>query len=230
MKSTQFWIMIKKKQHEVTTIYVVRHGESQSNVYAHENPDKPASHFGEFGSSLTQKGKEQAHTLAQKLKTISFSAFFSSDLNRAKETAEIIASYYNIPVTNEKIIRERFFGEPMSNVKKKTIEKVLDQLAEEKKFAFKYFPNGESGHDVVNRFQKFLKEVAHKHKNKTVLVVSHSYVMRLFLIHAKFAKFDELKGGTIKNAGYFVIEIDDDSFRIVDKHGITRNRGYDDEE
>jgi broad specificity phosphatase PhoE len=230
LKSTQFWIMIKKKQHEVTTIYVVRHGESQSNVYAHENPDKPASHFGEFGSSLTEKGKEQAHTLAQKLKTISFSAFFSSDLNRAKETAEIIASYYGMPVTCNRILRERFFGEPMSNVKKKTIEKALDQLTDEEKFAFKYFPNGESGQDVVNRFQNFLKEITYEYKSKTILVVSHSYVMRSFLIHAKFAKFDELKGGTIKNAGYFVIEMDENSFRIVDKHGITRNRGYDDEE
>ena len=222
--------MIKKKKHEVTTIYVVRHGESQSNVYAHENPTKPASHFGEFGSSLTQKGKEQAHILAQKLKPISFSAFFSSDLNRAKETAAIIASYYNIPVVSNRIIRERFFGEPMSNEKKKIIEKALEKLTEEEKFAFKYFPNGESGHDVVNRFQKFLKEIAHKHKNKTILIVSHGYIMRSFLIYAKFAKFDELRGVSIKNAGYFVIEIDKNSFKIVDKHGITRNRGYDDEE
>jgi len=221
--------MIKKK-HEITTIYVVRHGESQSNVYAHENPDKPASHFGEFGSSLTEKGKEQVNILAQKLRHISFSAFFSSDLNRAKETAEIIASYYSMPIINDRLIRERFFGEPMSNEKKKAIEKVLNTLTEEEKFAFKYFPNGESGYDVVVRFQKFLNEIATKHKNKTILVVSHSYVMRSFLIHAKFAKFDELKGGSIKNAGYFVIEIDENSFRIVDRHGITRNRGYDDEE
>jgi broad specificity phosphatase PhoE len=221
--------MIKKKN-DVTTIYVVRHGESQSNVYAHENPDKPASHFGEFGSSLTQKGREQVHTLAQKLRHIPFSSFFSSDLNRAKETAEIIASYYNMSVINDRLIRERFFGKPMSNEEKKHIEKGLKTLTEEEKFAFKYFPNGESGNDVVNRFQEFLKEIVSEYKNNTILVVSHSHVMRSFLIHAKFAKFDELKSGSIKNAGYFVIEMDKNSFRIVDKHGITRNRGYDDEE
>lgn len=221
--------MTKKKRY-VTTIYVVRHGESESNIYAKEYPDKPASHFGEFGSSLTQKGRSQAQKVAKILQKESFAAIFSSDLARAKETAEIIAQEHNVTVTTNKIIRERFFGAHMSNVQKQEIEKALKELNEEEKFAFKYFPQGESGHDVVKRFKQFLQEIIPLYKNKKVLVVSHSYVMRSFLIHEKFAKFDDLRGGSIKNAGYFVIETDGEIFEIVERYGITRNRGYDDEE
>src|SRR6266567_2126652 len=108
----QFWKMIKKK-HEVTKIYVVRHGESESNVYARVHPDKPASHFGELGSSLTQKGQMQAQKLTHLLKNVNFSAVLSSDLNRARETAEIIAREHNLPVITDAAIRERFFGEHM---------------------------------------------------------------------------------------------------------------------
>src|ERR1700733_1301683 len=102
-----------KRKNDVTIIYVVRHGESESNIYAHENPTKPASHFGELGSSLTSKGRDQSRQLAGRLKNIHFAAFFSSHLNRAKETAEIIALHYGLPVITDRTIRERFFGEPM---------------------------------------------------------------------------------------------------------------------
>jgi broad specificity phosphatase PhoE len=219
-----------KSHSDLTTIYVVRHGESESNVYAHENPDKPASHYGELGSSLTQKGRNEAKALEQRLCAIQFSAFFSSHLNRARETAEIIAKKYNLPVNVDRAIRERFFGEPMSNSKKKEIEKALIGLNEQEKFAFKYFSNGESGHDVVNRFKEFLRKIVNEYKNKTILVVSHGYVMRSFLISEGFAKYDELRKGAIRNTGYFVIKTDGHTFRIIDRHGIFRNREYDDEE
>lgn len=221
---------MSKKNDEITTIYVVRHGESASNVYAKENPDKPASHYGEYGSSLTTKGRGQARELAKRLEHIKFDAFFASHLNRARETAEIIAEKYKLPVETDRNIRERSFGEAMSNIRKKEIEKAFDTLNEQEKFAFKYFPNGESGQDVVDRFKKFLADIVIAYKSKTVLVVSHSYLMRSFLIHEQFAKFDELRGGSIKNAAYFVIKTDGKTFRITDKHGITKNRGYDDEE
>src|SRR5258708_76247 len=120
---TQFWIMTKKRY--VTTIYIVRHGESESNVYAREHPEKPASLFGEFGSSLTQKGHDQAQKLAHRLKNVHISAVLSSDLNRAKETAEIIALGHNLSVLPSRTIRERFFGEHMSATKKREIEKAL---------------------------------------------------------------------------------------------------------
>lgn len=221
--------MIKHSKDE-TTIYIVRHGESESNVYARENPDKPASQFGKFGSSLTQKGRDQANQLSKRLAIIHFDAIFSSDLNRAKETAEIIAKDRNLQIITNRTIRERFFGAHMSSMQKKEIEKALDKLTEKEKFAFKYFPNGEDGYDVVRRFKQFLKEIIESYRNKTVLVVSHSYLMRSFLISEKFATFDELRGGTIKNAGYFVIKTDGKTFKIIDKHGITKNRGVDDEE
>lgn len=221
---------MSKKNNDVTTIYVVRHGESESNVYARENPAHPASHFGDLGSSLTQTGRDQSLSLAERFKKVTFSAFFSSHLNRARETAEIIASHYNLPVITDQSIRERIFGEPMSNNKKKELELKLKTLNEEEKFSFKYFPNGENGYDVTKRFTLFLNNVIKEFKNKTVLVVTHGYVMRSFLLSIGYAKHDELPPGSIKNGAYFICKTDGTEYIISDRHGITRNRGYDDEE
>lgn len=219
-----------KKNHEVTKLYIVRHGESESNVYARENPEKPASHFGNLGSSLTQTGRVQAEKLAQRLKHIPIAAVLSSDLARARETAEIIAKEHKLPVITSDTIRERFFGEHMSAIKKREIEKAFDSMSEEQKFAFKYFENGESGYDVVRRFKEFLISVIGEYKNKTVVIVCHGYVMRSFLIHEKYAAYDELLGGAIKNGGFFVAETDGKKYTITEKHGITRKKDVDDEE
>jgi broad specificity phosphatase PhoE len=219
-----------KKTHEVTKLYIVRHGESESNVYAREHPDKPASHFGELGSSLTENGIKQAQKISLRLKKMPVSAVLSSDLKRAKETAEIIAREHNLPVITDETIRERFFGEHMSAVQKREIEKALDLLDEEGKFAFRYFEHGESGHDVVRRFKKFLSNVIEIYKNKTIVIVSHGYVMRSFLIHEKYAQYDELLGGSIINGGYFVAETEGKKYTITEKHGVSRRKGIDDEE
>src|SRR5258708_26352091 len=100
-----------KKKKDVTTIYVIRHGESESNVFAQDNPDKPASQFGELGSSLTQKGRNQALNVATHLKNVDIAAIYSSDLNRTRETAEIIAYAHHIPLITDPTIRDQFFVE-----------------------------------------------------------------------------------------------------------------------
>lgn len=226
---TQYWRMIKKKKN-VVTIYVVRHGESESNVFAQENPDKPASHFGDSGSSLTQKGREQAQKVATRLQDVSFAAIFASHLARAKETAEIIAEGRDIGIGLDKAIRERFFGEHMSKKQKQEIEEALDDLNEQEKFDFKYFSNGESGYDVVNRFKKFIIDIIPAYTNKNILIVSHSYVMRSFLIHEGYATYNEIPSGSIKNGGYFVVETDGETFTIIKRYGIARNGAYNDNE
>ena len=217
------------KQHEVTTIYIIRHGESESNVYAQENPDKPASQFGELGASLTDKGRDQATEVAEHLKDVAFTAVLSSDLNRARETGEIVAEHHNLPVLTYDRIRERYFGDDLSQVRKKEIEKALDDLNEEEKLAFRYLPHGESGYDVINRFETFLQEIIPQYRGKTIAIISHGYVMRSFMIHAGYAKYDELLSGTIDNAGYFVVESDGVHHEVVETRGIHKNEANDNE-
>jgi broad specificity phosphatase PhoE len=221
--------MVKSKN-TVTTIYIVRHGQSQSNLYAQQNPDKPASQFGKLGASLTETGKEQARNVAQRLQDVELAAVFSSDLARAEETAEVIAEGRNLKVITNTTIRERYFGDDMSNNKKREIEKALDDLNEKEKFAFRYFPHGESGYDVINRFKKFLKEIVETYEGKKVLVVNHGYVMRSFLIHEGYAKYDEMRGGSIMNGAYFVVKTDGNEFEVTKTYGINRRRNINDEE
>jgi len=87
-----------------STIYLIRHGETDWN--------SERRFQGQTDIPLNKKGKLQANLLAQRIfnEGVRFSALYSSDLARAKETAEIIASYHNLQVGLINGLRERFFG------------------------------------------------------------------------------------------------------------------------
>ena len=71
----------------MTTFYLVRHGESEGNV-AYKDGFILESH--ELGSDLTQLGVKQCEDLEEKLEDVHFDRVFSSDLRRADKTAEIL--------------------------------------------------------------------------------------------------------------------------------------------
>ena len=64
------------------TLYLVRHGQYDT---ANEHP---------LGGSLTALGRQQAEYLAEALKGVPLSAFYTSPLRRAVETAYIIAPHF----------------------------------------------------------------------------------------------------------------------------------------
>jgi probable phosphoglycerate mutase len=72
-------------------IYIVRHGQDQDNANGLLN--------GHRDTPLTLIGLEQANQIAQKIKdsNLSFDKVYSSPLERAYKTAEIIADTLNLP-------------------------------------------------------------------------------------------------------------------------------------
>ena len=86
----------------LTTIYIVRHGETNQNVkrIIEGHGDTP----------LNENGEMQAKLISEKLRHVQFDLAFSSDLLRAKRTAEIIALEHNLLVETTRLLRERYYG------------------------------------------------------------------------------------------------------------------------
>ncbi|QOT00407.1 histidine phosphatase family protein [Brevibacterium sp. JNUCC-42] len=69
-------------------------------------------YIGHYDVSLSNKGVAQAQQVAKFLANQSLTAIFSSDLMRAKETADIVGRYHrSLPVQTKADLREVFFGE-----------------------------------------------------------------------------------------------------------------------
>lgn len=216
----------------ICTIYVVRHAQSQFN--AAENVEEYPNE-GPLGSPLSEEGRKQAKELAKKLESINFAAVFSSDLARAKETAEIIALKKKLAHTTKATIRERSIFDYLHTNKKlskqalvaleEEIRKDLEKLEDKAKLSYKHGEDFESAEEGAIRLLTFIKEIAVGYRGKRVLLVSHGNLMKSLLTYLGWAKYDELPGGTIVNTGYFVLETDGKNFLIKETHGIQKIKG-----
>lgn len=86
----------------MTTIFLVRHGETIDNARQIMQ--------GQTQGELNEKGREQARQVAERLSVEPVDAVVASDLNRAIQTAEIIAVPHGLPVRTTKLLRERDWG------------------------------------------------------------------------------------------------------------------------
>jgi probable phosphoglycerate mutase len=86
----------------MTTIFLVRHGETVDNARQIMQ--------GQTQGELNEKGREQARQVAERLAEEQVDAVVASDLHRAIQTAEYIAAQHGLSVTTTPLLRERDWG------------------------------------------------------------------------------------------------------------------------
>lgn len=85
-----------------TTIYMVRHCESEGNACRRSQA--------RFDGIVTRKGLEQSQVLANYLKDFPITAIYSSDAYRCRATAEPISAALGLPVQYRMLLREYTIG------------------------------------------------------------------------------------------------------------------------
>ena len=204
-------------KNNMTTIYIVRHGESQYNELANKNNFKPGM-WGERGAQLTTKGREQVKEIAKQLQKIHFEAIFSSDLARATQTAEIIKLERQLAIQTRQTIRERLsyiFPGKSVHESEEELKKLIKNLENKEKMAYKIDGAYENTNETAARMLTFLREIAVAYRDQTVLVVNHGNNMRALLQHLGYATYDDLLPlGAIENTAYIILESDGVDFFI----------------
>ena len=204
-------------------IYIIRHAESQANILEKKNQSLESLKMGKLGAQLSEKGYSQASLLANHLGNISFDAIFSSDLIRAHETAKIISATRDLTIHTTTDMRELDYGKHSLNFYrvKDTLKDAISKLQDTDKMKFQ-FDDIETEEHAANRLITSLQNVALEYAGKTVAVVSHGRVMRVFLIKLGFARYDDLPSGSIDNTGYFILETNGADFLVKENHGIPQ--------
>lgn len=139
----------------MTTLYLVRHGETKDNVAKIMQ--------GQQHGELTSVGKTQIEELAIILSNIHIDAIVSSDLKRAYESAQILARQKNLKLQTTPLLRERDWGD----------------------FTGRYIPslkglpmpdNVEKMYDLLARARCFIKWIEINFQGQTVLAVGHGII------------------------------------------------------
>lgn len=197
-------------------LYIVRHGQTDWNV--------SGTVQGHTDVELNAKGIEQAKKRAGSLKHIKFDKVYSSDLLRAKKTAEILTLEHNLAIETSKLLRERAFGKHegkhYAEVNKLFTE--FQKLTDEQKYTFRGDDDIETDEEVVIRFIQFIREVAIAQTGKNVLIVTHGGVIRQFLIRIGYATYETLNESLIKNTAMIVVESDGVDFFVKEVDGVER--------
>lgn len=153
----------------MTTVYLARHGQSDWNAALRwqGHADRP----------LTDLGRRQAAELAHRLAETPLDAVYSSDLIRARETAEAVATPRGLPVHTLPDLREVDVGSWSG----------LTRLEAEERFpeAFARWRDGGHGWEdgepygrMAERVTAAVLRVAAEHRGGSVLVVCHGGPIR----------------------------------------------------
>ncbi|KAI3968233.1 hypothetical protein MKX01_018536 [Papaver californicum] len=160
--------------HNVAEIVLVRHGETTWNNAGRIQ--------GSLESELNEAGWKQADAIAARLgKELKPAAIYSSDLKRAKNTAEMIAKTCHIPeVIEVPDLKERHVGSLQgyywSEIQEKEPEAYLAFFSSDKDLEIP--GEGESFNQLCERSVSALEEIASKHKGERVIVVTHGGILR----------------------------------------------------
>lgn len=154
-----------------TTFLLVRHGETAWNV-----EHRIQGHSGDVG--LTARGVEQVRAAAERLADSGARRIVSSDLARARESAEVIAKRLGLAVTLDASLRERSYGElegrPDSFLTREN-SGIADGVIVDVDAAP---PNGESIKELNERVTAALERLAAQHPGETIIVVTHGGLIR----------------------------------------------------
>ncbi len=154
-----------------TTFLLVRHGETDWNVQR-----RIQGHSDDAG--LTEHGVAQVRAAAERLLTSGATRIISSDLVRARETAQLIALRLKLPIEFDAHLRERSYGELEGHS--------LDELTPEGS-GFSHgvivdlnaaAPGGESIAQVKERVVDALDRLAHDYPGEIIIIVTHGGIIR----------------------------------------------------
>lgn len=157
----------------MTTIFLARHGESDWNV---------AKRFqGHTDRPLTERGREQAHALADLVASEQIDAVYTSPLSRARETAEIVAARAGLEPVALPELREVDTGS-WSGLSRADVEARFPDGFTRWRSGGSGWEDGETYEEMAERVIGALRTIAEDHPDGRVLVISHGGPIRA--IHA----------------------------------------------
>ncbi len=182
-------------------LLLARHGLTDWNA---------ANRFqGQTDLPLNHTGVEQARALARRLAREEIGSIYSSDLQRAAETARAIVGYQKCSILFDPRLRELHFGawEGMT----------YDEIRQNGPARAKEWeaspgevkpPGGETFTQLIERVRPFLQEILEKHGQQTILLVAHGGPLQVLVCLALRLSADRywqfhIAPGSLSELGFY---------------------------
>mgnify|MGYP001390873700 CR=1 FL=1 len=177
---------------------MTRHGETDWNLARRIQ--------GWSDTPLNERGRQQARRLAARLAGVDLAAIYTSDLDRALETAAIVRGSRPLPLRVTETLREVRYG----SLEGLTWQELVAQgrgewLRRWNAGQAEPPPGGEGLADAWARAERFLSCILLRHPGETVLVVTHGGLLRLLICRLQGLGYE--CWGTVRTANTGLTEI-----------------------
>lgn len=174
MNIFQLWdrILGRRDVDQMTLFYLVRHGATALNNDVNVSQDKIR---GWLDPPLVEAGREHAAETGKKLRSKGIQIIISSDLKRAKETAEIVGKEIGVKPIFSRKLRPWDLGELTGQSTKKAIPKIAEYVKEPDVI----IPKGESFNSFLLRAFAGLADAFDQAGDKKLCIVTHHRLERL---------------------------------------------------
>ena len=167
------------------------------------------------GVHLTKTGIEQAEQIAKYLKPLDISAIYSSPIERASHTAEIVAKNRSLEVVLDERLTEIDMG-------KFTRMNYDDMFAKYGNIFLKFYENDpviaehevETFPSVQKRILDMVDHIIKRHKNENVILVTHMDPIKSMLAKVMDLKPKTLFELIIANASFTILTEQDRKFSL----------------
>lgn len=166
------------------------------------------------GVCLNEKGEMQAQRLANRFQNVTLNAIYSSPLERALQTADVLARNMNLEVKKSAAANEINFGEWTG----KTFEE-LSRDEQWRRFnchrSMTTIPGGESFLEVQTRIVKEIETLARQHGNERVAIISHADVIRAAVAYFAATPIDMISRFEISPCSVSVVAVETDRSTLL---------------
>lgn len=183
----------------MTELWLLRHGQTDWNIQGR--------YQGQADMPLNEEGLRQAREAAARFNPGVFAAVYSSDLQRARRTAEIVAARLGLPVRLDARLREIHQGEWQGLLVSEIASRYEGGPSRWRGSpALAIAPGGESVEQVAARLRQAADEFAAAHPGKKVLLVGHGLALATLIARARMVPLEQVYALIPENAVPHVIE------------------------
>lgn len=190
----------------MTTIYLVRHGQSVVNVEGRLSCQR-------LDGDLTPLGREQAGRAGRWLSDKGITHIRSSPFHRAQQTAAIINERLGLEVVTDDGLGEMNCGALEGRIDSEAWGMWMDMYERWKAHELDAaFPEGESFQNAVTRFERTLNSLP---AGATALLVTHGGITRTVVPYVAEVAPELLYRGDLVNTGIAVLDYDNECYRCA---------------
>ena len=188
-------------------IYLIRHGQTTGDI-----EDR---YGGAYDDELSDKGKIQAHELANKLGSSGIQILLCSPMTRAQQTAKILVSKLHCEIKTIENLKERNKNGVLSGMTQDEAQKKYPKFVEEIKDYRNQIQGAESQEDFAKRIKKVITDVTTDISYSTIGMVTHGGPMWVVLKNILNVSITD-----ITDCAYAVIDTDGRKLSLERVEGI----------